>query len=227
MTNTEPLRTEADYERALTEIEQYFENVPELGTEAADRFNRLAALIKEYEDVNFPICAENVGVEPIDQGVRDDLISRFEEGLMLASDKQHILALLRSPSGAPADLAASEQYEFPYQRAFDAMGAAIEFLSSGGEGPATFSISVAKFQKAFNEHRDAKASPIRALSPAQSDVEVGNVAAAWRRVVDRLEKEKSQLRSQVETWREQASLKDAELTVLRAQSNDGGKRRVD
>jgi Xaa-Pro aminopeptidase len=33
------------------------------------------------------------------QRARDDLISRFEEGLMLASDKQHILDLLRSQLG--------------------------------------------------------------------------------------------------------------------------------
>ena len=49
MTITEPLCTPEDYERALKEIEQYFENVPEPGTEAADRFERLTALIVEYE----------------------------------------------------------------------------------------------------------------------------------------------------------------------------------
>jgi hypothetical protein len=119
---------------------------------------------------------------------------------------------MRDPS-----MTAAEQYEFPYQRTFDAIGAAIEFLGSGVEGSATFSISVAKFQKTFNEHRDSKASPLRSLSLAQSGVEAENVAAAWRRVVDRLEREKSQLRSQVETWRDEAGRKDAELTALRAQ----------
>lgn len=52
---TEPLRTPADYARALKEIEAYFEKQPKPGTETADRFGRLAALIKAYEDVHFPI----------------------------------------------------------------------------------------------------------------------------------------------------------------------------
>lgn len=153
-----PLRTLPEYERALKEIEPYFENPPELGTEAADRFDRLAALIREYEDANFPIPADS-------RTERDAIISRFEQGLMIASDKKYILALLRSPVGVAASLEVMEQYEFPYQRTFDAVAAAIE--NAGGERAVTFSISVPKFQRAFNEHRDAKASPLRSLSPPE------------------------------------------------------------
>jgi len=49
------LRTEAEYEAALKEIEQYFDNEPELGTPEADRFNELAFLIGEYEDRHWSI----------------------------------------------------------------------------------------------------------------------------------------------------------------------------
>jgi HTH-type transcriptional regulator / antitoxin HigA len=38
-----PIRTEADYDAALKEISQYFENEPEPGTAEADRFDVLAA----------------------------------------------------------------------------------------------------------------------------------------------------------------------------------------
>jgi antitoxin component HigA of HigAB toxin-antitoxin module len=56
MKDAEPLRTMEDYERALKEIEIYFDNVPDLGTEAAFRFERLVARIAEFEAVNFPIA---------------------------------------------------------------------------------------------------------------------------------------------------------------------------
>ena len=55
MTVADPLRTLAEYELALREIEAFFKTVPEPGTEAAKRFERLAALIKQYEDENYPI----------------------------------------------------------------------------------------------------------------------------------------------------------------------------
>jgi HTH-type transcriptional regulator/antitoxin HigA len=50
-----PLATEADYEWALGEIEQYFEREPEPATEAAARFDVLAALIEHYEGRHWPI----------------------------------------------------------------------------------------------------------------------------------------------------------------------------
>jgi HTH-type transcriptional regulator / antitoxin HigA len=52
-----PIRTEADYGAALTEIEQYFENEPERGTPEADRFDVLAALIGAYEREHWAIEA--------------------------------------------------------------------------------------------------------------------------------------------------------------------------
>jgi HTH-type transcriptional regulator/antitoxin HigA len=55
--NIRPLRSEADYDWALAEIEPYFERQPAPGTPAADRFDVLAALIAEYEARHWPIDA--------------------------------------------------------------------------------------------------------------------------------------------------------------------------
>jgi HTH-type transcriptional regulator/antitoxin HigA len=53
--NIRPIRTEADYDWALREIEPYFEREPEKGTPDADRFDVLAALIESYESHNHRI----------------------------------------------------------------------------------------------------------------------------------------------------------------------------
>ena len=50
-----PLRTEADYESALEEIELYFENEPTAGSPEADRFDLLALIIEDYERKHWPI----------------------------------------------------------------------------------------------------------------------------------------------------------------------------
>ena len=55
--NIRPLRTEADYDWALTEIEPYFAHPPTLGTPDAERFDVLAALIGDYETKHWPIDA--------------------------------------------------------------------------------------------------------------------------------------------------------------------------
>ena len=52
-----PLRTEADYDWALAQIEPYFAHPPALGTPAAERFDVLAALIENYEAKHWPIEA--------------------------------------------------------------------------------------------------------------------------------------------------------------------------
>jgi len=57
-----PLRSEADYDAALDEIERYFENDPKLGTSDADRFDLLALIIEDYERKHWPIDPP----EPID-----------------------------------------------------------------------------------------------------------------------------------------------------------------
>lgn len=50
-----PIRTEADYDWALREIERYFEREPALGSADADRFDVLATLIEAYETRHHPI----------------------------------------------------------------------------------------------------------------------------------------------------------------------------
>lgn len=50
-----PLRTEADYEAAVDEVEGYFENEPRAGTSEADRFDLLALVIEDYERKHWPI----------------------------------------------------------------------------------------------------------------------------------------------------------------------------
>lgn len=50
-----PLRTEADYDWALAEIEPYFTNPPPVDTADAERFDVLAMLIEAYEARHWPI----------------------------------------------------------------------------------------------------------------------------------------------------------------------------
>ncbi|HEX3808576.1 MAG TPA: transcriptional regulator [Rhizomicrobium sp.] len=50
-----PLRSEKDYNWALKQIEQYFDDQPKRGTPAADRFDVLAALIEAYEAAHWPV----------------------------------------------------------------------------------------------------------------------------------------------------------------------------
>ena len=50
-----PIRTEADYDWALAEIEAYFRKEPKRGTPEADRFDVLAAMIEAYEAKHWPI----------------------------------------------------------------------------------------------------------------------------------------------------------------------------
>lgn len=52
-----PIKTEADYDWALHEIEHYFDHEPEPGTHEADRFDVLTSLIEGYEAKHWPIEA--------------------------------------------------------------------------------------------------------------------------------------------------------------------------
>jgi HTH-type transcriptional regulator/antitoxin HigA len=49
------LRSEADYDAALDEIEGYFDRPPEPGTPEADRFDLLALVIEDYERKHWPV----------------------------------------------------------------------------------------------------------------------------------------------------------------------------
>jgi HTH-type transcriptional regulator/antitoxin HigA len=50
-----PIRSEADYDAAIREIEPYFDKPPKPGTPGADRFDLLALLIEDYETKHWPI----------------------------------------------------------------------------------------------------------------------------------------------------------------------------
>ena len=52
-----PIANEDDYDWALKEIEQYFDQEPVRGTAEAARFDILAALIESYEAKRWPIEA--------------------------------------------------------------------------------------------------------------------------------------------------------------------------
>ena len=52
-----PIRTEAEYDEALEQIERYFESEPRPGTSEADRFDLLALIIEDYERKRWPIDA--------------------------------------------------------------------------------------------------------------------------------------------------------------------------
>lgn len=50
-----PIRTEAEYEAALDEIESYFDDEPRPGTPDGDRFDLLALVVEDYERKRWPI----------------------------------------------------------------------------------------------------------------------------------------------------------------------------
>lgn len=55
MMDIRPIKTDTDYNWALSEITKYFENEPEVGSPDGDRFDVLATLIAVYEDKHYPI----------------------------------------------------------------------------------------------------------------------------------------------------------------------------
>ena len=54
-TQIRPLRSQADYDAAITEFERYFDDEPVAGSADADRFELLGLVIAKYEDEHFPI----------------------------------------------------------------------------------------------------------------------------------------------------------------------------
>ena len=55
--NIHPIRTKADYKRALREVSAYFDDEPEPGSADGDRFEILTTLVEAYESKHFPIEA--------------------------------------------------------------------------------------------------------------------------------------------------------------------------
>jgi len=53
--NIHPIRTKADYKRALREVSAYFDDEPEPGSTEGDRFEIQTTLVEAYEAKHFPI----------------------------------------------------------------------------------------------------------------------------------------------------------------------------
>lgn len=116
MMDIRPIRTDADHEWALAEIEQYFRTEPEPGTPAADRFDVLATLIEAYERAHYPIEApapvdvlrfhmEQNGLGQTD--LAKVLGSRPRASEVLAGRRDlslSMIAAIRAAWGIPADL---------------------------------------------------------------------------------------------------------------------------
>lgn len=51
-----PILTEADYQAALQLVAPYFENEPEVGSDAGSHFEAMVALIQDYETKHYPIA---------------------------------------------------------------------------------------------------------------------------------------------------------------------------
>ena len=79
-----PLRSEADYEAALDEIERYFENEPRKGTAEADRFDLLALVIEDYERRHWPVDPPDP-VEAIRFGMETGGRTQADLGRLLGS----------------------------------------------------------------------------------------------------------------------------------------------
>jgi len=88
-----PLRNEREYEAALDEIEQYFENEPRSGTAEADRFDLLALVIEDYEKKHWPIDAPDP-VEAIRFRMESGGLSQADLGRLLGS-RQRASDILR------------------------------------------------------------------------------------------------------------------------------------
>lgn len=79
-----PIRTEAEYEAALDEIERCFESEPAPGTSAADRFDLLALVIEDYERKHWPIDAPDP-VEAIRYRMQTGGFTQTDLGRLLGS----------------------------------------------------------------------------------------------------------------------------------------------
>ena len=52
----QPIRTEADYQQALQLVAPYFDNEPELDSDAGAHFEAMVTLIEAYEAKHYPIA---------------------------------------------------------------------------------------------------------------------------------------------------------------------------
>ena len=79
-----PIKTEADYDWALAEIERYFDAEPEPGTPESQRFDVLASLIEHYEGRVWPIDLPDP-VEAIRHRMEQGGLTQADLALVLGS----------------------------------------------------------------------------------------------------------------------------------------------
>ncbi len=94
MENIRPLKTEADYEWALVEVEAYFDHLPEPGSPDADRFDVLTELIGAYEAKHWPI-EEIDPIEFLDGFMQNHGYSRSDLAAVLGSMSRASEIMLR------------------------------------------------------------------------------------------------------------------------------------
>lgn len=123
-----PIRTEADYQAALREIERLFESKP--GTSDGDLLEVLATLVEAYESRNYPIPEPDDPVGVLEyymesRGLsRTDLIpfmgSKERVSEVLNRKRGLSLAMIRrlhEGLGIPADLLVGKQgFRYPIQK---------------------------------------------------------------------------------------------------------------
>jgi HTH-type transcriptional regulator / antitoxin HigA len=79
-----PLRSEADYEAAVDEIERYFDRPPKPGSPDADRFDLLSLVVEDYERERWPIDPPDP-VDAIRYGIETRGLTQADLGRLLGS----------------------------------------------------------------------------------------------------------------------------------------------
>ena len=81
---TRALRSEADYEAAVDEIERYFDRPPKSGSPDADRFDLLSLVVEDYERERWPIDPPDP-VDAIRYGMETRGLTQADLGRLLGS----------------------------------------------------------------------------------------------------------------------------------------------
>jgi len=119
-----PVRSEADYQAALKEIERLFESQP--GTPEGDRMDVLVTLVEAYEAKNFPIPEPDDPVQVLEYYMESRGISRSDLIAYLGSKERvsevlnrkrglslQMIRRLHAGLGIPADLLIGKQDKAP------------------------------------------------------------------------------------------------------------------
>lgn len=96
-----PIRTEADYEAALKEVERLMDSQP--GTPAGDRLDVLVTLIEAYEAKHFPIPHPDDPVEVLEYFMESRGITRSELIPFLGS-KERVSEVLNRKRGLSLEM---------------------------------------------------------------------------------------------------------------------------